>query len=311
MRKIVYISLLLIWPLLNKAQNSCLPDYGLPVKMINISGKQVAYVEKGKGKNIILIHGLGGNISHWTNNIKPLAKTFRCIALDLPGYGHSDKNKDTANIDLLGFYADVVLEFIRKKSLKDITLAGHSMGGQIAVIAALKDQSKVKHMVLVSPAGLETFTMQEAQLLTSTTPSSVFEKQDEAAIRASFKRNFYNQVPEKLVQERLKFKDCRDFSKYAIAVSKGVQGMFQHPVKDQLKNIKQDVLIIYGNEDAHIPNKYLHPSLSLSEVVKNGTDNIPVSKSILINNAGHLVQYEQPDELNKAIRNFVTNPYFK
>ncbi len=311
MRKIVYIFLLLIWPLLIKAENSCLPDYGLPVKMMNISGRQLAYVEKGKGKNIILIHGLGGNISHWTNNIKSLAMSFHCIALDLPGYGYSNKNIDTTNRDLLGFYSNVVLEFIQKKSVKDVTLVGHSMGGQIAMIAALKDQSKVKHLVLVSPAGLETFTMQEAQLLTSTTPSSVFEKQDEAAIRASFKRNFYNQVPEKLVQERLKFKDCSDFSKYAIAVSKGVQGMLQHPVKDQLKNIKQDVLIIYGNEDALIPNKYLHPSLSLSEVVKNGTDNIPVSKSILINNAGHLVQYEQPGELNKAIINFVNNTYFK
>ncbi len=311
MKKIVYIFLLLIWPLLTEAQNSCLPDYGLPVKMVSISLRQLAYVEKGKGKTIIFIHGLGGNISHWTNNIKPLSKKFHCIALDLPGYGYSDKNMDTTIKDLLGFYADVVLEFIRKKSLKNITLAGHSMGGQIAMITAMKDQNKVKHLVLVSPAGLETFTAQEAQLLTSTTPPSVFEKQDEAAIRASFKRNFFNDVPEKLVQERLKFKTCNDFSDYAIAVSKGVQGMLQHPVKDQLQNIKQAVLIIYGNHDGLIPNKYLHPSLSLSDVVKNGTDNIAASKSLLINNAGHLVQYEQPDELNKAIRNFVTNHYFK
>jgi pimeloyl-ACP methyl ester carboxylesterase len=109
----------------------------------------------------------------------------------------------------------------------------------------------------------------------------------------------------------LKFKTCNDFSNYAIAVSKGVQGMLQHPVKDQLQNIKQAVLIIFGNHDGLIPNKYLHPALSLSDVIKNGTDNIPVSKSFLINNAGHLVQYEQPGELNKAIINFVTNPYFK
>ncbi len=169
----MYIFLLLIWPLLIKAENSCLPDYGLPVKMMNISGRQLAYVKKGKGKTIILIHGLGGNISHWTNNIKPLAKKFHCIAIDLPGYGYSDKNMDTTNRDLLGFYADFILEFIQKKSLEVVTLVGHSMGGQIAMITAMKDQNKVKHLVLVSPAGLETFTAQEAQLLTSTTPPSV------------------------------------------------------------------------------------------------------------------------------------------
>jgi pimeloyl-ACP methyl ester carboxylesterase len=112
-------------------------------------------------------------------------------------------------------------------------------------------------------------------------------------------------VPEKLVEERMKFKSCDDFSKYAIAVSKGVQGMLHHPVKDELRNIKQSVLIIYGQQDALIPNKFLHPSLTLNEVVKTGTDNILKSKSLLINNAGHIVQYEQPGELNNAILTFL------
>jgi pimeloyl-ACP methyl ester carboxylesterase len=83
--------------------------------------------------------------------------------------------------------------------------------------------------------------------------------------------------------------------------------MLYHPVKDELKNLKQSVLIIYGQQDALIPNKFLHPSLSLANVVKTGTDNIPKSESVFINNAGHIVQYEQPDGVNSAILRFLKN----
>ncbi len=307
MRKAVYIFLLLIWSPLIKAQENCLPDYGLPVAKTNVAGKEVAYVEKGKGKDLLLIHGLGGNISHWANNIGPLSNYFHVIALDLPGYGYSDKNIDTTNKDLLNFYADVILAIIEKKRLKGVTLVGHSMGGQIAMIAGLKHSKKVKQLILLAPAGLETFTKQEGQELINSTPASVFQNQDEAAIRASFKRNFNNPAPEKLIQDRLRFKVCNDFNLYAIAVSKGVQGMLNHPVKDELKNIQQHVLIIYGQQDLLIPNKYLHPTLTTGDVVKFGTDNIRKSKSLFINNAGHLVQYEQPAEVNNSIQKFLNN----
>jgi pimeloyl-ACP methyl ester carboxylesterase len=306
MKEILCI-VLLISPLLIKAQDTCLPDYGFAVKKIGINDHPVAYIEQGMGNTVLLVHGLGGNISHWSKNITTLSKSYHVIALDLPGYGHSSKNIDTVKTDLLSLYADIILGFIERKMLRNVTLIGHSMGGQIAIITALKDSQHIRQLVLVSTAGFEAFTQQEAELLILNTPASVFQNQGESAIRASFKRNFYRHPPEKLVQERLKFKFCNDFPKYAIAISSGVRGMLVHPVKNELKNINERVLIIFGQQDALIPNKFLHPSLTLDDVVRIGSGNIPGSQFLFIENAGHIVQYEQAVEFNNAVLKFLNN----
>ena len=129
------------------AQDSCYPDYQMPVKKLILKdGSQMAYVDKGNGKPIIFIHGLGGNISHWVKNIKELSVNYRCIAVDLPGYGYSiDANKTTN--DYLAFYANAIFQLSKKLLLKNISLTGISMGGQIAVIAGLQHPELFKKLI--------------------------------------------------------------------------------------------------------------------------------------------------------------------
>jgi len=170
-----------------------LPRYNLPAKHLLVAEKiKMAYIEKGKGTTIFFIHGLGGNLSHWKKNFSALSTNFHCIAVDLPGYGHSDKSF-TTNKDQLQFYTDALLTFVRKKSLKKLVLAGHSMGGQMATIMAMQNPQLISKLILLAPAGLETFTDAEAKIMTNVTPASVFEKQSEAVIRNSYKQNFYQQ----------------------------------------------------------------------------------------------------------------------
>jgi pimeloyl-ACP methyl ester carboxylesterase len=99
---------------------------------------------------------LGGNLSHFTKNVRELSSDYKVIAIDLPGYGHSVQS--ISGDDPLQLYADVIAEFIKKKKLKKVALAGHSMGGQIAMIAALSHPKQIKKLILLAPAGLETFT---------------------------------------------------------------------------------------------------------------------------------------------------------
>lgn len=289
------------------AQDACRPDYGLPVHKTEVApGVQMAYVEKGKGETILFVHGLGGNLSHWLKVIASLAINYHCIAVDLPGYGWSDKNFTTDKNQLV-FYADALNLFIEKKGLRNVTLAGHSMGGQVAVIAALQHPEKFKKMILAAPAGLETFSEAEAVMMMAATPPAVFAGQDEAVIRASLKQNFYQSPAdaEGLIQDRLRLKTCNDFGQYAEAVSAGIKGMLRHPVKAELSQLKQPVLILFGEADALIPNKIFHPSLTKEKLLEEAQTLLPQAKLVTISEAGHLVQYEKGKETANAIKSFV------
>jgi pimeloyl-ACP methyl ester carboxylesterase len=300
-----------IWILLlcrhSFSQNACLPLYDLPVQKIQLSNNiNIAYVRAGKGKPIIFIHGLGGNLSHWSKNINELSSDYNVIAIDLPGYGHSIQTFNPGE-DLLQFYADRIAEFIKKKKLRKVTLAGHSMGGQIAIITALSHRKQIKKLILLAPAGLETFTEIEAQILINATKPEVFKAQTETVIRDNYKRNFY-QLPvdaEKLIQDRLRLIDCPEFNIYTQTVSNGVKGMLHHPVKNKLNQIKQPVLIVFGENDALIPNTFLHPTLTRQQLLDDANKIIKRKKIVQIKEAGHLLQYEKWQEVNNSIKQFL------
>ena len=306
MKKISTILVVMLFASVASAQNSCLPKYNLPVKTIELSTGKLAYVEKGKGKTILFIHGLGGNLSHWLKSVNELSAAYKCIAIDLPGYGWSDKNVDTNRQDRLQFYADAIGEFLKKKKIKKAILVGHSMGGQTAIIAALQNKS-INKLILVAPAGLETFTEKEAQLLITSTPASFFEKQDEAVIRNNFKLNFFEQPAdvEQLIEDRLSMKKCSDFALYSQTVSAGIKGMLAHPVKDSLQYLKIPVMIIFGANDMLIPNRYLHAAAKTKELARQSAALIPNGKVEIIEKAGHMVQFEKNKEINTLIKNFL------
>lgn len=307
MRKWLLISMLFLQKL-SFSQDKCFPSYSLPVLKLAVEeGVDIGYVEAGKGRTLVLLHGLGGNISHWEPVIAILSKHYHVLALDFPGYGTSGNTIQDTSRNILNFYADIVAKFIRKKGIRRVTLIGHSMGGQVSIISSLKHPKLIKKLVLVASAGLETFTQKEADILIAATQPRIFEMQDEAAIRASFKNNFY-EIPAKaevLIQDRLRLKNCSGFKNYTEVVAAGVKGMLNQPVRSMLKDLKQPVLVIFGNNDALIPNPYLHSSLSLKQLVKETVADIGTSSVVLIPNAGHLVQYEKPGELSTAIQQFL------
>lgn len=307
MKKWLFLGWILFLTKLSFSQDSCLPRYDSPVQHLLVAESiKMAYIEKGKGTTVLFIHGLGGNLSHWQKNISVLSSNFHCIAVDLPGYGHSDKLFNTDK-DQLQFYADVLSTFIRKRDLKSIVLAGHSMGGQIATIMALQHPQLISKLILLAPAGLETFTEAEAKMLINATPATVFEKQEEAVIRYSYNQNFYQQPAdaEILIQDRLRLKNCTDFKQYAEAISSSIKGMLDHPIRKDLGKLVQPVLILFGENDALIPNKILHANLKREDLLKQVSKEVKKNKIVIIPGAGHLVQFEKPTEINKEIKIFL------
>ena len=305
------LSLLLTYQTL-PAQNFELDQLKYPYPTQEIQLKQnikISYVDEGKHKTtLVFIHGLGSYLPSWKQNIDRLSKNYRCIALDLPGYGKSDKPIDQIS---LKFYAEIINEFVTKLKLKNVILVGHSMGGQIAITTALKYPELSEKLILFAPAGIEQFNTVEANLIKNFTKPATFQTKSDAQVRKDFEHNFYK-MPEEaefMIEDRIQMKNASDFPIYCQAVSQSVAAMLNEPVFEQLQNLESKTLLIFGENDALIPNKILHPQANIQQIIQTAQNLIPNLKTRLIPDAGHFGHFEKPEEYNQEIIKWITGNY--
>lgn len=267
-------------------------------------GLTVAYTDIGKGFPLLFVHGLGSAIPAWSKNIPYLSAYYRCLALDLPGYGKSTKAGFQPGMQ---FYAGIIRDFLDRLQLPDCYLLGHSMGGQVAIHTALQYPERIKKLVLAAPAGLETFTDQEAKELAGWFDREKVFKAGPAVIEQNMKANFY-QFPDDaqtIVSDRIRYRDCTDYAAFCSAISASVSAMLQEPVYEKLSLLQMPVLILFGRQDAYIPSPLLHPGLELEQMVKRATARIPAGSYYMLEECGHFVQWEQAATFNQQLLKFL------
>lgn len=285
--------------------------YPYKTKFVELSNDiKIAYVDEGKGdKTLIFIHGLGSYLPAWKKNIEVLKSDYRCVALDLPGYPKSSKGDYAYNMT---FFADVVVEMITELKLKNPVLVGHSMGGQVAMTAALHSENIIQNLILIDPAGIETFTEKEATILKSVlTPEGVKNTSVEQ-IKKNFDVNFAAGVtPEDalfMYNDRLYMRDTEtEYEHYCNMIPKCVSGMLNEPVFERLKDISVPTLILFGEQDYLIPNKYLHPTLTTQQVAESAAAQIAKNQLFMIPNAGHFAMWDNAKMVNAKIQHFLEN----
>jgi pimeloyl-ACP methyl ester carboxylesterase len=279
-------------------------DYVYPVKTASVRNIDVAYIDEGEGEQtLLLIHGLGSNAKAWLRNIPAWAEDHRVIAVDLPGYGRSSKGYYEYS---LPFYAKVLGEFLDGLGIEKAVWVGHSMGGQIALVAALETPERVSDLVLVSPAGLETFLEGEGHWLSNVLTPEFVRDTTVRNISVNLKSNFYDAPPEAefMITDRIQVRGAKDFERYCYAVSKNVGAMIDSPVRDRLGELTMPVLVLFGERDNLIPNRYLHGGWT-AEVADIGREEIPGSEVLLLPECGHFVQFEKFEETNAAVLDFL------
>ena len=309
--KIFFIFFISLFFLQSTAQNTktmkeTLLPYHFPTKYLQLKEGQIAYVKEGKGKKVLIfVHGLSSNSDAWYRNIEELKKDFTCIAIDLPGYGRSFKNADEFTAT---YFADILNEFAEKLKLKKFTLVGHSMGGQASIKFASKYPEKLDKLILIAPAGIEEFTEFEGNAMNMVmNPKTIMATSDEQIDR-NYQMNFFKMLKEaeQMIQDRKNIKKSADFEQHAIAIQKSVKGMLDDKVIDDLTKIKTPTLFLFSKNDMLIPNKYLHPLLTIDELSKTAKESINGSKLVMIDDAGHFLQFEKPTEVNAAIKEFMS-----
>jgi pimeloyl-ACP methyl ester carboxylesterase len=289
----------------SKPMKEVLSEYKFETKSLTLDSLDISYVKEGNGnKTLLFLHGLSSNSDAWSKNIETLSKNHTCIALDLPGYGKSSKPKVNYTPT---FFADVVYQFLQKLKLKNVVLVGHSMGGQASIKMAVQYPEVIDKLILVAPAGLEQFTKTEGDMIRNIYTSEMVKYTTDEQIRKNYALNFYKQPEDvsKMIEDRINIKSSSDFDAHCEAIVKSVSGMIDDPVFENLKDINQKTLVIFGKNDMLIPNRYFHPTLSIERIGEIAKEQIKLVTVEYIDESGHFVQFEKPEEINTLINTFV------
>ncbi|MBK7630969.1 MAG: alpha/beta hydrolase [Ignavibacteriales bacterium] len=260
--------------------------YPYSEKFIKVKDYEIAYIDEGNSENILLfIHGLGSYLKAWDRNIPELKKHFRCIALDLPGYGKSSKQVHSGKVS---FYTEMLKEFISKLRLKNVSLVGHSMGGQIAASYVISFPDEIKRLILVAPAGFETFNSDEIELLKKIISPEILFKTSDNQVRLNYQMNFFKMPveAEEMISDRIAIKDDEEFFNHCSVVSNSLFGLLKAPVFERLNEINIPTLVLFGKNDLLIPNKSIHQTTT-EEIALIGSSQIKDNKLLLLNDCGH------------------------
>ncbi|MBL7473712.1 alpha/beta fold hydrolase [Robertkochia sediminum] len=269
------------------------------------------YRESGEGDKVVLmIHGLGSNSGGFKKMEELISEQHKTVVIDLPGYGNSEQGSFDPGMEN---YAALIIEFVRQRGYKDVVLAGHSMGGQIAMTIAMdpRSQAWLHGLFLIAPAGIETFTAEEKSwFMQYMTPEMMSMLPDEQ-IRKNFDINFAaGKLPEDamfMLKERMAIKSDPDaYRTYLETVSRNVEAMLSEPVADKFESIEVPVWVVYGKQDYLIPNKILHPDMTLEDLKAKCNFPHDESRFMTVDNGGHFLTWDQPEKLALLLMEFAS-----
>ena len=242
--------------------------------------------DEGKGFPLVLVHGFLGSSEMWRPQIDFFKDHFRVITPDLPGYGKSNKAKSHNSIQSI---ANLLLDCLEEKKIDKFYLLGHSMGGMIVQEMAKKGGDKISKLVCYStgpigemPGRFETVDQSRENLkkkgleITATNIAKTWFIKGEAA-------KYFDICIEAGKQTSIKAVDN------ALIAFKNWNGV------NTLKNIKNETLIIWGDQDK---------SYNLKQV-QTLQQNIDNSTLCIINGCAHNVHLEKAEEFNRIVLNFL------
>ncbi len=269
------------------------------------SGVRVAYLDEGQGDDtLVFVHGMASNLRAWRKNVPQLRHHFRCISLDLPGYGQSSKENYSFTMP---FFADVLHEFLVQLGVHRPVLVGHSMGGQVVLRTLLDHSHLTDRAILVAPAGIESFTRDEiAWLRENYTADFLGQMTAEQAQRSV--TSYFHRLPDDvgfLFDEMEALRTGPGFGYYCDMLPKCVLGMVQDSVHQQLAEVGGDLMVLYGAEDALIPHPRLHAGRKTRDITRAGVQALAPRELSYLTQVGHFLQWEASEKFNEAVLRFL------
>lgn len=142
---LVGLATLALWT--DRRVNAAVPPVG---RFVELPDSRLHVVDQGSGPVLLLVHGLGGQLRHFTYGLVPLlAQRFRVIAVDRPGSGHSTRVPGASAS--LEHQADTLVTLLDRLGVGRATVVGHSLGGAISLALALRHPARVNGLALIAP----------------------------------------------------------------------------------------------------------------------------------------------------------------
>ncbi|MGQ9898071.1 MAG: alpha/beta fold hydrolase [Acidobacteriota bacterium] len=258
---------------------------GIKGREVILDSVRLHYKEGGTGEPLVLIHGLGGSSdADWGQVIVPLSRHFHVYALDLPGFGRSDKPTNASYA--IREQAATVAKFLDRVGIRQAHLCGLSMGGWIAAYTAGETPERVTRLILVDSAGIHFEPPPDRALLDPGTTHEDF---------MNFLKVLFFQPPQ------LPVPIIRDFQaqarRQAWVIDRALAAMLtsKDALEPRLNRIVSPTLIIWGRQDALLP-------LHSGEKLKAG---LPTANFVVIDRCGHLPPVERPEAFLREAERFL------
>ena len=236
------------------------------------------FIEEGEGEPLMLLHGLFGALSNFRDLIEHFRLTNKVIVPILP----------LLDLDLLhtsvGGLQKFVQRFIEHRNYNNIHLLGNSLGGHVALVHILKNPERIRSLTLTGSSGLFESGMGD------TYPK----RGDKDYIRKKTELTFYDpkMATDELVNEVFEITNNRIKVIKIIALAKSA---IRNNLGEELNQVKQPTLLIWGNNDTITP----------PFVGREFNRLIPNSELHFVDKCGHAPMMEVPEEFNRILDDFL------
>lgn len=237
------------------------------------SDKKIHYIEQGKGEPIILVHGWGGSTNSLSDLATLLSGSYRCILIDLPGFGESDNPNPLWGTKE---YSEVVRSLLNHLDIQECIYFGHSFGGSIGILLSSCYPTLFSHLILCN---------------SSYKRSKIPKKTYSNYIIAMVKRALPQSIRFFLYRILYRSSDLYKFPH----LEQNFRKIVTEDLTPFISRIKTKTLILWGEKDAETP-------VSFGQELHKLIDN---SKLIVFPDATHGLPLRNPDMVYTEIRKFI------
>jgi pimeloyl-ACP methyl ester carboxylesterase len=278
-------------------------DWSTHLRWVRIQDRWANVCELGSGPPVLFVHGLGGAWQNWLENLVQTADAgYRAIAVDLPGFGHSEMPEDKISISGYGRWIDALLTEMGVR--EPVALVGNSMGGFIGAEVAIKFPQRVEQLVLVSAAGISIEhqrndvaldALYRTERIGKLVMTRIALASDELARRPGLRKALLrfvaahpDQLDPRLVAEQIRGTGTPGFLP-------ALDALTDYPIRERLPEIACPTLIVWGREDKLVP---VRDADTFEEL-------IPDSRKVVFDDTGHVAMLERPDRFNRLLLDFL------
>ena len=260
-------------------------------------GRSVRWERRGSGPPVVLCHGTPWSSRLWVPLADALSADYTAYLWDMPGYGESSKHPEQrVSLDLQG---ELLHDLVEHWELDAPHVVAHDFGGAVALRAHLLHGSRFASLALVdvvalAPWGSDFFRLvREHADVFMAVPPAIHEGIVRAYIAGASHTGLTADESDMLVAPWL---DEAGQAAFFRQIAEADQA-YTDEIEPLYPKTDLPVLVVWGTEDAWIPVDRAHRLAGV----------IPGARLALIENAGHLIQLDQPDHLERVIRQWLAN----